>query len=544
MKCVIARRNVVMKKVKAVFSLAVSAMILFSSCSWDKGISTAPDPTSMTSIGGSVFASSVSGAKVSAIGANGETIAGPVATAEDGTFSIDIPTDSLFSVVSFESDSGIFIDEARAEQTTAGKMAAYVKGTVLRPGGSVNLTPTSTIIHDVAKGYGLTRDSACALFKSAFGFKEDLFVAPRNLSLAGTDTDTLSRLAYIRAAAFSWLTKDLGLSPDKQFDLLAAIAQDLADGNLDGKRNNTPVAVGAVSLDDILCKFSGALAAVLKDTVANKTCLNAAQIGRLPFGKTVLTKTFRIEYVPGMMAAAIGKTSFKLKVKLRKDGSPATGLTIGLMPLMHMATKNHSTPFEKVIEDSTSPGTYNCIIYYLMASGPGMGYWELKATVGNGMSGEAAIFYPEVGMSMGTTTVRTTLKGQFDSIPGSPSAVQRTYFLFNDGIAGNSIFNLFIAARETMMSHPAISAGMVLHDASNTAWAVDSITVSASTDNVSWVAATDNGGGHWKASGLSGLATGVIDTIYVIVTVNGERKTMDGMAPSASNGYGSFAVTP
>jgi hypothetical protein len=530
-------------KIKALLSLAVGVMVLFSYCSRDNGISSDTDPTPMTSIKGSVVAFSVSGAKVSAISTNGQTIAGPVTTAEDGTFSIDIPTDSLSSVVSFESDSGTFIDEASAQHTTAGKMAAYLKGVGLQQGFSVNMTPTSTIIHDLAVNYDLTREEAGIVFDSAFGYTEDLSVTPKNAPLSGADTDTLSRLAYIRTAAFSQLTKDLGLAPDKQFELLSAIARDMADGILDGKRDNAPVSVSSIFLDDIQCKFSCALATVLKDTVTNRTCLNAAQIGCLPFGKTVLTSTYKIEYIPGMMAAAIGKTSFKFKVALKSDGSPATGLNIALMPVMYMATKNHSTPFEPVIEDRSSPGIYNCTIYYLMASGPGMGYWELKTTIGSGMSGETAIFYPEVGMAMGTTTVRATLKGQLDSISGSPSAVQRTYFLFNEGLTDVTTFNIFLAARETMMNHPAVSTGTVLHDASNTAWTVDPIVVSASTDKMIWVDAVDNDGGHWTA-GLPGLSTGVMDTIYVRVTVNGEQKTTDGMAPSKSNGYGSFTVTP
>jgi hypothetical protein len=443
-----------------------------------------------------------------------------------------------------ESDGGTFIDEASAERTAAGKMGVYLKGAGLQTGLSVNITPTSTIIHDLVVNYGLTHEDATIVFDSAFGYAEELSVTPKNAPLSGADTDTLSRLAYIRAAAFSQLTKDLGLAPDKQFDLLSAIARDMADGILDGKRDNAPVTVNAIRLDDIQCKYAIALAAVRNDTITNKTCLNAAQIGCLPFGKTVITSTYKIEYIPGMIAAAIGKTSFKFKVALKSDGSPATGLNIALMPVMYMATKNHSTPFEPVIEDSSSPGTYKCIIYYLMASGPGMGYWELKTAIGSGMSGEIAIFYPEVGMAMGTATVRATLKGQLDSIPGSPSAVQRTYFLFNDGITGSSTFNLFLAARETMMSHPAVSTGTVLHDVLNRTWTVDPITVSASTDKTTWVDVTDNGGGHWMASGLTDLLAGVTDTIFVKLTVNGEQKTTDGMAPGASNGFAQFTVTP
>jgi hypothetical protein len=177
-----------------------------------------------------------------------------------------------------------------------------------------------------------------------------------------------------------------------------------------------------------------------------------------------------------------------------------------------------------------------------MASGSGMGYWELRVTMG-GTAGESVTFYPSVGMAMGSTTVRATLKGQNDTIAGTPPA-KRTYYLFNDGSTTTTSFKLFIAAQESMMSYPAVSAGTTLHDASNGAWIVNPITVYVSTDNATWVAATDNTGGHWTVSGLTGLTAGQTGTIYVKLTVNGEQKTTTGDAVSATNGYASFTVTP
>jgi hypothetical protein len=47
-------------------------------------------------------------------------------------------------------------------------------------------------------------------------------------------------------------------------------------------------------------------------------------------------------------------------------------------------------------------------------------------------------------------------------------------------------------------------------------------------------------------SGLTNLASGVSDTIYVQLTVNGEQKTLDGLVSNASgtNTYAAFIVTP
>jgi hypothetical protein len=168
-----------------------------------------------------------------------------------------------------------------------------------------------------------------------------------------------------------------------------------------------------------------------KDVVRH-TGLTTAELGSLPFGKVALTDMYKVEYLPGMMPATQGKSSFKIRITNRGDGSPATGLSLSLMPTMHMATMSHMTPVDGTITENV-PGTYSCTAYYLMASGMGMGYWELKVQIG-GMGGETATFYPSVGMAMGGTTVRSTLKGQSDLIAGMMSPSKRNYYLFKDGL--------------------------------------------------------------------------------------------------------------
>jgi hypothetical protein len=522
--------------------LTVSFLMVLSSCGGGGGGSASSENADMTTITGSISASSVSGATVSAKNTSGKTIAGPVTSDATGTFSIDVPTSSLASDLIIESDHGTFVDEASSLETNAGKMAAYIKGGTLQAGSSVGITPTSTIHHDLVMQYGMTMENACAAYTEAFGYSDDVCVAPENSPATGTDTQP--QLAFLRAAAFSQMTKDLGLTPDKQFDLLKAIAHDLADGTINGEHDNVPVVIDTILLDDLQCRFAIALAAVQNNLEINKTGLTSDKIGTVPFGKTFLTDSYKVEYVPGTAAAATGKTSFRLKVTNRGDGSPAPGLNIKLSFLMYMATKNHSTPVDPVTEDGANPGTYNCTAYYLMASGPGMGYWELKASIRAGLSEETAIFYPQVGTPVGSTTVRATLKGQADTIPDPAGAAQRNYLLFNDGATTASAFSLFLAAKETMMSFPAVFTGSTLHDASNAAWTVSSIAVSVSTDAATWIDATEGSGGHWTVSGLTGLTAGQPGTIYVRLTVNGEQKTTDGLAPAGPNGYASFAVTP
>ncbi len=522
--------------------LGITAVMLISACGGGGGDSSTAGTAGTTTITGSVFASYVSGANVSAKNSSGQTIAGPVTSAANGTYSINIPTSSLTTDFSVESTGGTFIDEATGTSTAAGSLVAYISAGSLASGSSVNIDPSSTIISNLVTKHGKTLSNAKAIFSAAYGYTPDTSIIPKNAPTSGSDTP--NRLAALRAGAFSQLTKELGLAPDKQFDLISALEQDLSD---DGELNGSAGAVNGTSLtSDIQNRFAQALCNFQKDLVHNLTGLTSADLGEPPFSKVALTNTYQVEYIEGIVAATVGKTSFKIKVTKRSDGTAATGLTITLMPKMYMATMSHSAPVDTVAEDGSNPGSYDCTIDYLMASGPGMGYWELKVTIGSGMSGESAFFFPPVGMSMGTTTVRATLKGQNDKIPGSMGmeASRRTYYLFNDGGTTATSFKLFIAAGESMMSFPAVSAGTTLHDESGTAWTVNPITVSVSTDNATWVDATDATGGHWTVSGLSGLTAGQAGAIYVKLTINGEQKTTDGQAPSGVNGYATFTVTP
>ncbi len=498
-----------------------------------------------TAIQGSIFAAPVSGASVWAKDTGGNIVAGPVTTASGGTFTIHVPTSSLASDLRIESRGGSFSDEASGAPTTAGLLGAYVPAAALSADSAVNLDPSSTIIYHLTNKYGKSVSEARAVFNAAFGYAPDISVAPTNAPSSGADKSR--SLAGLRAITFSQLTKDLGLSPDKQFDLLSAIAQDLADGFLDGKEGALRVSLGSgVNMpEDIQNGFERALCGLLANTGVNRTGVTADQIGPLPFSKVALTNTYRVEYVPESTGATEGKTTFRLKITRRDNASPTTGLVVSLTPKMFMASMSHASPVDTVIEDNNTPGTYLCTVYYLMAckaaSGMMMGYWELKAAIGS--PAETVTFYPFVDRAAASNTIRATLKGQYDVIAAMSAPEKRSYYLFHDGVT-RSTFNLFIAAKESMMSYPAVSIGTTLHDATGMPWTVNPMSVSASTDGTTWVSAADVAGGHWFFGGLTGLATGQAGTIRVRVTINSEQKTTDGNAGSGTNEYATFTVTP
>jgi len=529
--------------------------MLFTACGSKDSTSTDTPSTSAvdtTTISGSIYAAPVANASVIVTDDSGSTLAGPVTTLSDGSYSINIPTSALANTIRFESDGGTFDDEASEVNTPAGKLSAIVEGGALTTGSAVHLDPSSTIVHDmVTSGSGTSLSNAKAAFNALFGFTPDTSLQPLNTAPTGTMNQP-HRLRALRAAAFSQMAKDLGLTPGQQFDLLKAIGLDFAD---DGVLNGSGPAVNGISVpEDIQTRFESALVTFMTNTTRNHTGLTPDQIGDLPFGKVAVTNSYIVKYLPGMMKPAQGKTMFAIQLINRSDKTPATGKTITLMPMMHMSAMKHASPVDVVVEDTANPGTYKCTVYYLMASGAGMGYWDLKVKIGGsggmGMGGETAVFFPTVGMAMGTNTVRATLKGDNDIISNMTGTEKRSYYLFNDGLsgmAGSYTFKLFIAAKENMaMSYPALSVGTVLSNGTGTV-AVTTMNVQASSDGgLNWITASDDTKGHWSIPGITNLVSGSTGTVFVKMNVNGEDKTTDGLVSSASGtkGYATFVIKP
>jgi len=247
---------------------------------------------------------------------------------------------------------------------------------------------------------------------------------------------------------------------------------------------------------------------------------------------TALTTTYKVEYTP-VTTAKDGKSTFKIKLTNRSDGTAAAGKTITLTPMMYMTSMSHSAPFDAPVDNGD--GTYTSSIYYLMD-----GDWTLTVAIGS----ETATFNITVAAATGST-IRATLKGITDKIApmSGTTPVSRTYYLFNEGLSGGT-FSLFIAARDDsmMLSFPAVSSGSTLHDQDGNAWTVSTILVEASSDGgTTWVTATPGSvTGHWTVAGLGSFTSG--GTIKVRVTINGEQKTTDGSAVSTTNGSTTFTI--
>lgn len=253
--------------------------------------------------------------------------------------------------------------------------------------------------------------------------------------------------------------------------------------------------------------------------------------------ESVTTVSYKVENV-SVTTPTEGKSTFKIKVTDKNSGAAVVGKSITLTPTMDMGATKHSTPFDSFKDNGD--GTYTWTLYYLMAStmadGTQGGTWELKFTLGD----ETFSFKPAVVMAMGTSP-RGTLKGVSDMIISMGSAKARSYYLFDDGISGGTV-KLFIAAVDDSMmtKYPAVSVGTMLHDQMAAAVPVNLMTVEVSTDKTVWTPLADDGAGHWSKSGLTPLAAGM--HLYVRMSVNGEQKTVDGMAVGAGNAYCDFAI--
>jgi len=528
--------------------LALSAALL-SACS--SGGSDDSD-TTMTEVNGSVFASYVAGASVIVKDSAGNQLAGPVTTGSDGSFSLPIAPEHLGSTLMFTATGGQFIDESTGTAVNNGSLSGVIAADVLGGTTRLSLTPSSSIIHTLMTEHNLSLEQAKSNFEAAFGYSLDETIMPVDATDTNDDATPEQLLAGLRAAAFSQLTNELGLDPADQSMLLAKLAADIADGNLDGlDGENVELSLEGVTLGaNIQSKFTQAFVNFYKDPALNQTGLSNGQIGHFPLASVALSDSYQVTYVPGMMDPMEGTSSFKIKIA-DLDGVPQTGLMPMLMPMMNMAAGHmHSTPKGNFVEDPEEIGTYTAAIYYLMASkmagGISMGYWDLTIKLGE----EDVHFFPSVMMAMGDTP-KVVLKDQSNTIADMTSGeVPRSYYLFNQDLSEsgeNHSFSVYLATKESMMSFPGLTEGDILNEEESSELTLSSILVEMTTDpsdSESWVTAVSDANNIWTADGLSGLTAEIEGTIYVRLTINGEQATDDGLAPDEIADEAMFTVTP
>lgn len=504
-------------------------------------------------VSGSVFAAPVKGASCEVKNSSGTTLA-KVTTDANGGYTANVPVSALSADLMVVCSGGTYTNEADGSKQTAGTLAAYVAAGMINAGSSIHVTPESTIVQRMVTNHGLSPVAALNAFNTAFGYMPDIAVAPANATSPASGATMEQKLAGLRAAAFSQLTKDIGLTPGQQFALLDAIASDLSDGTLDGASGVTGITIAGTAKSlpaDVQNRFANAMIN-FRAGGNDATTLTNAQIGILPFGRVAFTSSYKIEYIPGVAGAMQGQTRFQLRVSYRSNGLPVVDESVILTPEMNMAADRHATP-QTGCSATATPGTYDCTVYYMMASDisdvTSMGYWDLAVMIG-GIASEMTHFYPKVMMGAGSDSVRVTLKSGNDQITSMTMGTTelRSYYLFKSaltaGIGGTYTFQLFIAAKESMMSYPAVTSTAVLSPGDAHELPITSMSVEFSTNGTTWLPASDVGNGYWQAAGLTGLSSGVQGTVHVRMSINGVRYTTSGDMASGSEGHAVFTVTP
>ena len=514
-------------------------LCLLSACGGSGGSAPAT-----TSVHGFVFAGPVTGAVLTVKDQTGLTVAGPltVSTA-DGSYQIAIPNSALPGPLVFEAAGGSYPDEATGiTLVPLGTFSAYAAPGSITSGANMTVDASSSIVQKLVAG-GKTLSAAQSVFSAAFGYVPDCSVAPAFANLSSNAPQS-SRLAGLRAAFFSQLAKDLSLAPVKQSEMVQALADDLSDGVLDGKKGGTPVMMtsGAVIPEDIAVRYAASVIA-FEGCANNKSKLTPDKISAPPCGNLALTENYRVEYLPASGGDFTARDSFQFKISHRSDETPATGLasSMVLTQLMVMTSLSSSSIWPNAVVEGSLPGTYLVTLYYSMPTAGLDMYWKLSIAIG----GETAVFYPNLAALPVGNTISAKLSSSLD--PAGTS--NRSYRIWRDsvsqGVSGYD-FTVFLSSADAGKTLP-VYAGALW---STPQLALGSVTLQASSDGMTWSPLTPLGNsGRYVASGLS-WSPGSARTVYLKLQINGNAYTTNGNLPDGNsdltkgNAVAAFSVTP
>ena len=208
----------------------------------------------------------------------------------------------------------------------------------------------------------------------------------------------------------------------------------------------------------------------------------------------------------------------------------------------------HGTPFSSNSGELNEDGQFNTTAYFLMPSVMGdmaMGDWSIEVA----FEGESKTF--DINVDMATSDVKKLIDNE-DQIPkmtmdmnsmemdAQMEMENRWYYLFERTrmvMDNMNSFEVFIAAREDMLTYPAVALGTTLNEGvMGAALSITNVNVEmcnaindCAPQSVNWVsaAAVAEQPGVYKAMGL-GLVGDDSDEVEVRLTVNDSLKTSDG----------------
>lgn len=241
--------------------------------SGNKSSSSPPDSTSpvMEDVGGLVSKGPVAGATINVYrlnedGSQGARVAGPITTAEDGSWNVGIDA-AIPRPLKVVSSGGSYTDEATGATVTAGSLNSFL------PEGAetVAVTPLTDLLVQVATqrmaegasaedGIDAGREALSSVL--AVGF-DPLQVVPANP--ADTSGASAEQIAYAAVlGGLSQLANTVAPAADS-FAVIQALVSDMTDGAIDGQAGEQAVTVGEDNLDVGTNTLAGAIADFTED---------------------------------------------------------------------------------------------------------------------------------------------------------------------------------------------------------------------------------------------------------------------------------------
>ncbi len=240
-----------MKHTFKIASLALAVAI--TGCGGGGGSSggggTTPQPAAKSAVSGAVTKGPVAGAQLylyqmdAAGNKTGDAVAGPIQTAEDGSWSVQIP-DSIPRPLLIESSGGTYTDEATGTTVNAGSLNSFL------PEGAETaaVTPLSELLVRSTREH-LANNAESSLeegIEAGGDVLDDVLGVsfdPLTTVPSTTGDDPAAKQYAAVLGGLSTQASNLSGSTDP-FDTVIALVEDASDGVVDGKKNGGNITIG------------------------------------------------------------------------------------------------------------------------------------------------------------------------------------------------------------------------------------------------------------------------------------------------------------
>ena len=512
------------------------------------------------------------------------------ATVLHGQFRISLPV-SWLAATTYFSAWGSYSDEVSGQTVTVSSAAPLrmqaAANTLGAQGGYVAITTETTVVADMINS-GLSQARAEQNYQQTFGHlpQAGAHVFDPYATSAATAAqlilaDPYAGDAAFYAGSFSQFASDMGISNPADLALLPSLlAADLADGRLDGlDAAAQPVVVpsGNINLQVLhahiplpdrfllaMTHFVGSSAntAALPapatglppvhgdapGTVRDITLANGRRI-RCQLDASYATPfTAPFANVRSRHILTLTDLGSNLPLDIYSLRSPLSSLRI--TPLMHaMSGDQYSAPMSVIDISQHTQGRYMVDVFYwtpsVRSNGSAMGLWELNVQMTDNSTAQALPvqlrFYPEVTTAINNDVLQLAVSNPADQWLRPDGVIAaREYHLWLQDITPSLTtgydVTVFLSTRDTSTAtaFPALTSGLILHDASGIPFPVSTVSLGVWQHTVCQPLSPVAGHpGSYLRRNIFGPAIGVPARLSFCLTVNGNAmKTTTGSDPA------------